>query len=286
MSVGVASLLGLWQRSLIEWPDGRRDSTSRVYWLQGLSMCIDLRQPPSPAPGGFADVRSHTELSALQCAWLAQQQGFAGVCSFDGHHYVWSRSIDFQPRATLPDAGSLHWDGAVLVETGRDLPYVEHWHRTSAATQPVAAAQLRDTDDGRAGALLRVGAVFMFARDRSQPLAEGATQGNSVHGDSLLEHVNGATTLRDAQERVNCEISFGQVLASGFRITASTLPWRIGARLAPQLGSAHLSTLEGAALAAATTRRWQIVRLEGDVQALVAPQAMHENPIVSKKELQ
>ena len=36
---------GLWRRSLIAWPDGRRDTTSFVNWLQGPGLYLDLRQP-------------------------------------------------------------------------------------------------------------------------------------------------------------------------------------------------------------------------------------------------
>jgi hypothetical protein len=40
-----ADLKGLWRRSLIVRPDGTRDTTSRVHWLQGAGAFIDLRQP-------------------------------------------------------------------------------------------------------------------------------------------------------------------------------------------------------------------------------------------------
>jgi hypothetical protein len=39
------TLTGLWRRSLIIWPDGRRDETTDVAWLQGERASIDLRQP-------------------------------------------------------------------------------------------------------------------------------------------------------------------------------------------------------------------------------------------------
>jgi len=56
----------------------------------------------------------------------------------------------------------------VLVEKGRDIDYVEHWHRDeAAATQPTAAVAMCDRSHGESGALLRVGNMFMFARDRA-----------------------------------------------------------------------------------------------------------------------
>jgi hypothetical protein len=175
---------------------------------------------------------------------------------------VWTRSIDFQPRSPAADAGTLHWDGNVLVETGRDIGYVEHWHRDAAvATLPVAAAGLRDTGDGTAAALLRVGTVFMFARDRALAL-----KGPQALGD----YVAGAATLRQARQLVDCEISFGLALPASFRITASTLPWRVGAELGPRIMRTQLTTLDCAANASARTRRWEIVDFEGDPGSLSA----------------
>jgi hypothetical protein len=273
MTSGVSGLQGLWRRSMIAWPDGTCDSSSSVRWLQGLSACIDLRQPAMPDASAMLDApampdaaaaHAANDLSIAQCTWLAQQQGFAGRCQFDGTHYLWTRSIDFQPRSPLADAGSLHWQGDVLVETGRDIGYVEHWQRDStAATLPVAAAVLRDADDSTAAALLRVGAVFMFARDRALTLTGPLTLG---------DYVAGAASLRQAQQLVDCEISFGRALPSGFRISASTLPWRIGAPLDPRLMRTQLTTLDCAANGSAITRRWEIVQAEGDLSALAAPE--------------
>jgi hypothetical protein len=271
MTSGVSGLSGLWRRSMIAWPDGTCDGTTSVRWLQGLSACIDLRQPATldnpemldePAPRPATTARCADDLSIEQCAQLAQQQGFAGRCEVDGTHFLWNRSIDFQPRSPLADAGSLHWEGNVLVETGRDIGYVEHWHRDStAATLPVAAAVLRDADDNTAGALLRVGPVFMFARDRALTLAGPQTLG---------ECVAAADTLRQAQQLVDCEISFGRVLPAGFHISASTLPWRIGALLGQRIMRTQLTTPDCAANGSAISRRWEIVEAEGDLSALAA----------------
>jgi len=254
----VSVLRGLWRRSLIAWPNGERDTTTEVRWLQGLRACIDLRQ--AAAGPDFSRVRAVADLSIAQCAWLARQQGFAGHLTFDGSCFQWIRSIDYQPRAPGADAGSLRWDGEVLVETGRDVAYVEHWHRDAALPAvPAAALELRDADDNTAAALLRVGPLFMFARDRALLAAADRT---------LAECVAGAASLRQAQALVDCEISFGNVLAAGFRITASTLPHRVGDELDPLLRRERLTTSDRAATGTARMRHWSIVGAEGDLAAL------------------
>jgi hypothetical protein len=260
MIPAVSGLRGLWRRSMIAWPDCSRDTTTGVCWLQGLRACLDLRQ--SAAPAHLARVRALDELSIGQCTWLAQQQGFAGQLTFNASHFEWTRSIDFQPRALSADAGSLCWEGDVLVETGRDIAYIEHWHRDDRApTLPVAAVSLRDADENTAAAMLRVGAQFMFARDRPMLAAAGRTLGQCIAG---------AATLQQAQGLVDCEISFGTALPGGFQITASTLPWRIGDILDPRFTRGRLGTMDRTPNGAARRRRWEIADSEGEPAALAA----------------
>lgn len=218
---GVADLQGLWRRSLIAWPArGASDTTTTVRWLQGPRAYIDLRQP-APIPD-FSHARALEDLTYDDCVWLARQEGFAGYLSFDGTHFEWLREIDFQPPSPSADAGSLRWEGDVLIETGRDADYIEHWHRDpSIPTTPARSANLQGAAHKTRATLLRVGPHFMFARARATSLEKD-------YG-SLAEYVAAAPDLARAHELIDCEISFGRVDESGLRITASTLPYRIGA---------------------------------------------------------
>jgi hypothetical protein len=254
----IAELRGLWRRSLIAWPDGARDTTTAVSWLQGIEAYIDLRQPAGLP--GFSHARGLADLSREDCTKLAAQEGFAGRFLFDGAHFEWARMIDYQPQAVYSDVGSLWWDGDVLIEKGRDIAYIEHWHRDpQLAVAPVAALSLQDAATGARGALLRVGERFMFARDRLVKPAPELT---------LLECVNAAASTAEAQALVNCEISFGSVSAEGFRITASTLPYRAGDYLQQHFGADMFTTMDRAANGDAVTRDWDIVSTEGELAAL------------------
>ncbi len=257
-----AELCGLWRRSLIEWPEGRRDTSSSVRWLQGIRAFIDLRQP---ADGDrVAHARCRDGLSIDDCLWLARQEGFAGHIGFDGAHFEWLRSIDFQPKARHPDAGSLAWEGDVLVERGRDSDYVEHWRReASRATRPVGALALRAIDAATTAVLLRVGRDFMFARDRAVVPSAHRTLG---------ECVSQAPTLLHSQQLVDCEISAGTVSADGLRILASTLPYRIGDVVDPRIDGDSVSTADRASDGRAIRRRWRITAREGELGALAATQ--------------
>jgi hypothetical protein len=253
----VAQLRGLWRRSMLVRPDGTRDTSTTVHWLQGLRSYIDLRQP---LPGrDFSGVRALADLSLDDCAWLATQEGFAGQLGCAGGWFEWLRVIDFQPRTQRPDVGSLECNGEELIERGRDLAYVEQWQRESGAALPAAALALRQTHGRTRALLLRVGAVFMFARER---VVAPQTPG------TLSVCVAAAVSVQQAQQLVDCEISFGAVSASGFRITASSLPYRIGDVLEQRLTIQSLTTMDRAMNGEAITRTWDIMDREGDIGVL------------------
>jgi len=210
----VAALAGLWKRTLLCTP-GLEDTTTRVAWLQGPSLFVDLRQPFDRPD--FTHARALDNLSHEDCLWLARQQGFAGVFAEQDGVFWWHREIDLQPQAAQPDAGTLFWEGKTLVETGHFANYLEHWQRPpNCPATPSCAMRLRRRADGRAAILARAGEVFMVARARAVPLS----------GQCLADAV-AAAPLALARELVDCEISLGE--AATWRITRSSLPFREGA---------------------------------------------------------
>ena len=218
----IAELTSLWRRTLIAWPDGRRDTTTAVRWLQGPQLYVDLRQPADRP--SFARVHGLRDLTREQLEWLARQEGFAGELTCDGRYFEWRRDIDFQPPAPLPDSGSLRFEGELMIEEGRDLPYIEHWRREVQPMDPVGALRLRERESERTAILVRVGTRFMYARARQAPLPQGGR---------LLERVHAAASIGAAQDFVDCEISFGSIGAGVWRIEHSSLPFREGAMMTP-----------------------------------------------------
>ena len=236
---------GLWTRSLLVLPDGRRDETTKVAWLQGPSLFVDLRQPAGrPA---CCLVAGAGQLSPAACQWLATQSGFAGTFSAAGNIAEWQREIDFQPQAALPDSGRLEWQGEILVETGIHAPYLEHWRAGGAALAPSFGLRLQSAVDGRRAILVRCGPLFMLARGRAP--------GMLLAGVDLTACLAAAADLAGMQALLDCEISFGRADA-GWRIERSTLPWREGVRLAlAPRGLSHCKLDETA---------WEILHAEGE----------------------
>ncbi|GAB7070000.1 hypothetical protein H7J06_16695 [Mycobacterium hodleri] len=131
MDVMMAECTGLWRRTLLVGADGSRDTGGNVRWLQGITAYVDSR-------------------------------GFAGPLHQHGNVFEWHRDVDLEPPGPFPDAGAMHWDGDVLVETGVHENYSEHWVRDADSAGGCAAAFLR-SPDGSSGLLMRVGDLFGWA---------------------------------------------------------------------------------------------------------------------------
>ncbi|MDT5150380.1 MAG: hypothetical protein QOI01_2113 [Mycobacterium sp.] len=145
----IAGCAGLWRRSLLIDADGSRDTGAGVLWLQGITAYVDSR-------------------------------GFAGRLQQSGDVFEWHRDVDLEPPGPFPDAGTMHWDGEVLVETGLHADYAEHWVRDEGPTGPSGALFLRAPDGGN-GLLLRVGALFGWAGGSAVLIgAVGGPQWNAI----------------------------------------------------------------------------------------------------------
>ena len=92
-----------------------------------------------------------------------------------------------------------------MVEEGKDIPYIEHWHREPLGETPLWAARLEDRETGQKGAIARMGSLFMFARERYCDTPAGL---------SLAECVAGAIDMTRAQEFLD-ELTGGCVLDLG-----------------------------------------------------------------------
>lgn len=252
-------LRGLWTRSLIAWPDGTCDTTTRVWWLQGPGLYCDLRQPDG-APA-FDGVHRLADVTPTQLEWMARHDAFAGELSFDGLCFEWQRALDLQPRAAHADRGRLRLEADVLIEHGEHIGYVEHWHRHCVPVQHIAAARLVDEAESRHGYLVRADEFFMYACGHERDLTSGTT---------LLECVRAAPSHAAAIRLLDFEVALGRIGATGWVIECSSLPFRRGQRLAPRhSGSSSLSVCDNDLHVGTRERHWRIAELRGRMADLV-----------------
>lgn len=204
-------LQGAWQRTLLRTAAGD-DTTTLVRYVQTRSLFADVRIPatrPHLAGRALADLDGDT------LALLAEQQGFAGHVTADGHVCTWHRHLDFQPPAGVPDVGRCEPDGPrALLEHGVYADYLERWERLEDGDGPLVALAL----EGQPRELLVVaGDHFVHARDRVAALPSGA---------SSLSLAAAGVPRATHLAWLDCALSWGRVRGAGapWTVLASTVP--------------------------------------------------------------
>lgn len=236
---------------MIAWPDGRSDTTTDVYWFQGLTHFADMR-----IPRGRPDLPTASCLRDLDwemLRFMAQQEGFFGHLEVAGSTGHWYRAFDYQPDTGVADRGRLKFEGEVLVERGVEVPYVEHWRRESRAGEDTMALSLISGDALSFGCLIAAGDAFIYARSRATHLPSNTT---------LHQLVSDAGSIEAAQNIFDCEISCGRRRGATWEIERSSLPYREGRFLAPAVGAASLVIDDVTPTGAALKRAWRIVACE------------------------
>jgi len=224
-------LRGGWRRSLINYADGRCDTTSTVVWLQLASQMVDVR-----FPSGLGQLTGRGSLEACSLDDLKRLAGSEGSSGFTictpivtnpegkatatAEWFTRGHGIAFQPATAYPEPGLLEWnrDGSIMTERAPSGAYVEQWHRIPDSEKPLGHRYL---DDGRQ--LYMAGSVAVLVRDRTKPVPRP---------DRLQTLVAEAGDDHDAVAAlVDCEFSLAEKLHGQFVITHSTLPWRTGEQL-------------------------------------------------------
>ncbi|MBI1205347.1 MAG: hypothetical protein GC182_22825 [Rhodopseudomonas sp.] len=261
--IGLQDLTGLWRRRSIAWPDGRTDTDTEVFWLQGPHRYADLRIPAGrPSDAEIACLR---DLDRDRLRAMARQEGFFGTLDVMRSVACWHRDFDYRPDTGIADRGSLAFEDGVLIERGIEQPYIEHWLREAGSRQVVALSLTADS--GVPGCLVVAGDAFIYARGRATPLPAGST---------LEQLIEDAASLAAAQNLFDCEISFGHRHCSedggDWRIARSSHGFREGAALSPLLDdvNGYLSVDDLTSDGAPFKRTWRIAAFESAPDAPLA----------------
>jgi len=215
-------LRGLWRREVMIAPDGTRDTTTEVFWLQSESLFADLRVPADRPGGG----NGFSHYSDRELAQLARMSGFGGVLEVEGGVCRWRHELDYQPPGGAADEARYTLDGDILVETGIHANYEEVWRRETPLGARFAAFRLAEDAErpGREGIFVVVGDYFLVIESRPSVLPEGASLTVLVEGDL-------AAGSRDlAMSRLDMRIAHG-CAGGGWPVLRSTFPWLEGVGL-------------------------------------------------------
>lgn len=240
---------GIWQRSLLE-TALLRDTDTTVFWLQSAYWHADIRIPPGMPD--FSNVRALADCDPVQLAWLARQQGFAGRTELSitetAEVCQWHRRLDFHPSTGIADIGDMQFEAELLLETGLDGAYLEHWNRLPDSSDGFAVLQLLAPDDHSAApaqVLFIAGDYVMHVKGRSIDWPEAST------------HAARLALLAASKALLDFEISFGRRTLNGWTTLHSTLPWLIGSTVTlgfgPRLGKEMTLTIDTVA------QNWKIL---------------------------
>lgn len=246
-------LTGLWRREVIILDDGRRDTSTRVFWLQTRGLFADIRipaeRPNRPAASSFAD---YADAELIE---LAAMYGFAGSFEVSGRFCRWLRQLDYHPPGGPPDEADCTLDGDLLIETGIHGKYQENWRHETAPGAPVASFMLAgdDAQPGRAGLLVLAGDHFIQILDRPEKLPAAPSLAGLVSSDLQ------AGARDRAIGRLAMKIAYGRI-TSGWQVALSTFPWLEGTPLfAGQ--PCHFAAAEGTldVTGGAGRQQWRLV---------------------------
>lgn len=234
---------GVWQRTLLETPEGR-DTTTWVHWLQTGLWHGDLRVP--------ADADRSTPQGR------ARQQGFGGTTAItrpDPHRpevCTWQRTIDLQPPRSTPDAGHMVFETPErVIETGIHGTYLEVWERLpGSAGRRMALARVGDNGEPTAERLLVSGEFLMRLRPRAVAWPEG-TQPDETLETLVQRHADAAEALLDF------EIAFGRWRDGVWTVERASTPALEGDALPCAID--RVSDTEARVLLGGTPSAWRVL---------------------------
>lgn len=263
MSSVPSAYVGLWRREELVDAEGRRDTSTEVYWLQSHGLYVDLRVPAG-CPDAH-DGATTPEWLARYRDWLARQEGFAGMLDVQGDLCHWQRVLDLQPPGDFDDRGRVFFtDAAHMVETGIHGDYVERWRKTTTSSEArlVLALRLIPSTRARAGVLVVVGNDFMYAIDWGEP-------------QPLSGRVGPGPTI-DASLSGGCEIGYGHVGGTApWSVVRSSLPAAEGGQLLPEKVTfppvGMTWTPPTSSLLAQTASRWMVLEHRHPSAHLASP---------------
>lgn len=133
-------MLGCFKRQSITFANGKTDRKTRVFWLQGRQLTIDLRLPLAQ------DQVQHAwpDCSAKQLRSLANYEGWSADSRWHNGQLSWQGGASFQIHNRWPEPAILHRVGDCMVELAPHGSYVEDWRAQSTQPGPLVSLRLID----------------------------------------------------------------------------------------------------------------------------------------------
>jgi hypothetical protein len=238
-------MLGFYKRHAISFANGISDLHTHVCWLQSRNFTIDLRLPLAADQVPVKPLAGYT---AAELQVLANYEGWKAQSDWDGTALSWRPTeVTLQLHNRWPEPAILKRIGNCMVEFCPSDAYVEDWRLQPSPPGPLIGLQLveeRDVASGKVrhtgGGLIVCGDYAALVLGRNSAIATG----NAVPLKVLVAQAG--NDVARLQQLLNFETSVAKgSLATGYKITLSTQPARIGKQLFPLEGFEYLAATQG-----------------------------------------
>lgn len=142
-------MIGCFKRHCITFANGLSDMHTRVFWLQGRNLTIDLRLPliEDQVRQPFHDCQP------TQLQQLANYEGWSADSHWQDDQLSWSGGTSFQLHNRWPEPAILHRVGNCMMEFAPSGAYVEDWRFQENQNGPLISLRLLEERDLHSGEL-------------------------------------------------------------------------------------------------------------------------------------
>jgi len=219
-------MLGFWKRYSISFANGQTDLRTHVCWLQSRNFTIDLRLPVA---ADQVPARPLAEYPAKELRVLADYEGWVAPSSWDGRALYWHEAeASLQWHNRWPEPALLQRVGNCMVEFAPSGAYVEDWRLQASAPGPLIGLRLREERQVGSGRMRHRGGGLIVCGDHAALVlgrAEAPEMASTLKSQALA--AQGREELLAGLFGFETSVAQGS-LATGFAVTLSTCPGRVG----------------------------------------------------------
>lgn len=261
-------MIGCFRRHCITFANGMSDTQTRVFWLQGRNLTIDLRLPP---------VQQQVPLAFKQCQQeellqLANYEGWSAHSIWRNNQLSWTDAASFQLHNRWPEPAILQRVGNCMMEFAPSGAYVEDWRFQPNRPGPLVSLRLLEERDLGSGELRHKDGALIIAGNWAGLVLGRANASIHMEKGQQLRDLVKACSHDSAQlnELFNFETSLAHgSVNEGFTIEHSTCFQRMGEVLCPldgfELDASNKQVIQTLTTGSASIqRRFVIDTMEAD----------------------
>ncbi|MCY1393652.1 hypothetical protein D9M71_85540 [compost metagenome] len=224
-------MLGYFKRRVISFANGLTDTDTHVCWLQSRNFTIDLRLP---LERDQIVAKALAEYSAAELQVLANYEGWAAPCQWQGDTLSWHGGTSLQLNNRWPEPAQLQRIGDCMIEFAPSGAYVEDWRLKGSRPGPLIGLHVLEERTVEGGALRHRGGGLIVCGEHAAMVLGRASdfdgQGLALR-DFVARHRDEPQVLATL---FNFETSVATgSLGAGFNITLSTRAERVHQPLLP-----------------------------------------------------